>query len=251
MNESSLIILGILLPFFGTAFGAGSVFICKQKLKPNTCHLFFGFAAGVMLAALTWSLILPSLELSSSPLPATAGMLVGAGLFLYLDATLERVAAHFSKKKMGRTGLLAISVTLHNLPEGMAVGVVLAEALSGRTTFAAALVLSLGIALQNVPEGAIISLPLDAVGFPRKKAFVLGTLSGAVEPIGALLAFFLTGLVSPTLPFVLSFAAGTMFYVIIKELIPALSEGEGPKGGAYFSVVIGFCLMMVLDVVLG
>lgn len=246
MNEQTITILGILIPFFGTVLGAAAVFLCQSAPKEKTKKIFFGFAAGVMLAASVWSLLIPAMEMASSPFPAAAGLLTGMGLFLLCDRFLLEKNDNLDGGKA-----LALAVTLHNLPEGMAVGVVFAGAIEGHSPAAlmAGLVLSAGIALQNFPEGAVISMPLAGVGMKRTKAFFYGAASGIVEPLGAVLSLCITHLVTPVLPFILAGAAGTMIYVVSKELIPSL-RGEGENAG-HFSVGAGFCLMMILDVLLG
>ena len=242
----------ILLPFLGTALGAAAVFFLKKTAHPRLQKCLLGFSAGVMLAAMVWSLLIPGISMAESAgvpgwLPATTGFLAGAGSLLGLDALLNRLQA-----SPQRSSMLTLAVTLHNLPEGMAVGVALAGLLSGEAhiTAAAAAALSLGIAIQNVPEGAIISAPLAAAGKSRWRAFCSGALSGAVEPLGALLTLLLTRQITALLPYVLAFAAGCMLYVVVVELIPETQEGEkspaGPIGAA-----LGFALMMLVDVMLG
>ena len=241
-----LCILGIFLPFLGTALGAGSVWLIPFGGKHALRTIFYGFAAGVMLASLVWSLLLPALETGTSPFPAIGGFLAGMCFFLFCEAFFDRAT---QKKSGNGTRKMIFAVTLHNLPEGMAVGVALAGAL-GADGFGMeeALLLSLGIALQNLPEGSIISTPLAASGIKKKKAFGIGVLSGVVEPIGAVLALLLTRLVTGLLPFVLSFAAGAMLYVAADELIPALSQGSGKRLGL-LALGIGFTLMMAMDVI--
>lgn len=251
MNDPLYALLGVLLPFFGTALGAFSVFVLKGAPNDKLKKIFFGFAAGVMLAASVWSLLIPAMETSGGAFSAAVGLLSGTGIFLLGDVALSRAG----KKKSGEQAggkLMALAVTLHNIPEGMAVGVVFAGVLqsSPPLSLAPAFVLSLGIAIQNFPEGAIISMPLASLGTPKGRAFLLGVLSGAVEPLGALLALFLTRHISAILPYVLSFAAGAMLYVTVEELIPALSKGGESKAGC-MSLAAGFTLMMILDVVLG
>lgn len=243
MNTAFLVALGILLPFWGTALGSAAVIFFPSRFSPPLQKCFFGFAAGVMQAAAVWSLLIPAAEFSGSPLPGVAGILFGMGLFLFGDRFLIK------QKEKGKS-LLALSVTLHNLPEGMAVGVAFAAArVLGESSLMPAMILSLGIAIQNLPEGAVISMPLFALGEKKEKAFFAGVLSGVVEPLGAVLALAMTELVLPILPFVLSFAAGAMMYVIVSELIPAM-QGKGAKS-AHLSFGIGFSLMMSLDLLLG
>lgn len=234
---------GILIPFFGTALGAAAVLFMKKSLPAFTGKALSGFAAGVMLAASVWSLLIPSAEMAEETgtpgwIAATGGLFLGVGFLLILDGS-----ATFSPPR----SLLLFAVTLHNLPEGMAVGVVFAGAMAEGTgvTLAEAFALSVGIALQNLPEGAIVSTPALAEGDPKGRAFLKGVLSGAVEPLGALFAFLLSAFVTPALPYVLSFAAGAMVYVSVRELIPG-------SGGAYGTVflTLGFGVMMALDMAL-
>lgn len=242
----------ILLPFLGTALGAATVFFLRREAHPRLQKVLLGFSAGVMLAAMVWSLLIPAIEMAEQSgvpkwLPALAGFLAGAGSLLWLDSLLSRI-----QRPPQRASMLTLAVTLHNLPEGMAVGVALAGMLSGEelVTMAGAAALSLGIAIQNVPEGAIISAPLAAAGRSRLRAFCEGALSGAVEPIGAVVTLLLTRQITALLPYVLAFAAGCMLYVVVVELIPETQEGEkspaGPIGAA-----LGFAVMMLLDVMLG
>ena len=247
-SKDFLCMLGIFLPFLGTALGAGAVWLVPFDAKLALRKIFYGFAAGVMLASLVWSLLLPALELGTSPLPAIAGFLAGVCFFLLCESLFARAA-----KKDGMTGTkkMIFAVTLHNLPEGMAVGVALAGAMGdGGLAMESAMLLSVGIALQNLPEGSIISTPLAASGTGKRKAFGIGVLSGVVEPIGAVLALFLTRLVTGLLPFVLSFAAGAMLYVVADELIPSLSQGSRKRTGL-LALGGGFALMMAMDVIFG
>ncbi len=241
---------GILVPFFGTVLGAASVFFFSGALNQSLQASFFGFAAGVMQAAAIWSLILPAIDFSGGATLPVLGLLCGMGVFLLADVLLFQNSKRASFTHSSK--ILALSVTLHNIPEGMAVGVAFASALgsSDPSSLTPALILSLGVAIQNFPEGAVISMPLAGVGVKRKKAFALGALSGIVEPIGALLALILTRFIVPLLPFLLTFAAGAMMYVIIVELIPDLAKEKKSISG-YTSYAIGFSLMMFLDVVLG
>ncbi len=243
-----LCIVGILLPFLGTSLGAAAVWFVPRKKKQALRKALYGFAAGVMLASLVFSLLIPSLERSSSPLPALLGFCAGIYIFLLCDKFFERTAKN---RSFSGTEKMIFAVTLHNLPEGMAVGVAFAGALSNPAlAIGSAVLLSIGITLQNLPEGSIISAPLSASGYSKAKAFGIGVLSGAIEPIGALLALLLTGLISGLLPFVLSFAAGAMLYVVADELIPDLAEGAGKKAGL-FALGTGFALMMAMDVIFG
>ena len=242
--------------------GAAFVFLMKREMDARLQKSLLGFASGVMVAASVWSLLLPSIEMSADMgrwqvLPATVGFLVGMGFLLLIDELtphlhLDSDQPEGPRSRLSRTTMLSLAVTIHNLPEGMAVGVVLAGALEGGSgiSMAAALAMSLGIAIQNIPEGAIISMPMRAEGNSRWRSFVIGSLSGAVEPVGALLVLLLAGLMTPILPYMLSFAAGAMFYVVIEELIPEASSGRHSNLSTV-GFAIGFVLMMVLDVVLG
>ena len=254
--------LGIMIPFLGTTLGASCVFFMKKTLSDLIQRSLAGFAAGVMVAASIWSLLIPAIEQSEgmgklSFLPAFIGFWVGVLFLLLLDHLIPHLhigsdKAEGPKSKLGRTTMMVLAVTLHNIPEGMAVGVVYAGFLSGNTqiTAASALALSLGIAIQNFPEGAIISMPLRAEGESKSKAFLGGVLSGVVEPIGAVLTLLAAQLVIPALPYLLSFAAGAMLYVVVEELIPEMSQGRHSNLGTVFFAV-GFSVMMVLDVALG
>lgn len=252
----------VLLPFLGTAIGSAFVFFLRGQMNLTLQRLLTGFAAGVMVAASVWSLIIPAMEQSAhlgklSFLPAFIGVW-GGFLFLML---LDKVIPHLHLNSecpegtacnLGKSTMMVLAVALHNLPEGMAVGVVAAGWLSGNESISAAsaLALSLGIALQNLPEGAIISMPLKSQGMGRGRAFGYGVLSGAVEPLGAVLTILLAGLLVPVLPYLLAFSAGAMLYVVVEELIPEMSEGEHSHIGTIF-FALGFTLMMVLDVALG
>ena len=254
--------LGIMIPFLGTTLGAACVFFMKKSLSDLVRRSLAGFAAGVMVAASIWSLLIPAIEQSEdmgklSFLPAFIGFWVGVLFLLLLDRLIPHLhvgseQAEGPKSKLGRTTMMVLAVTLHNIPEGMAVGVVYAGFLSGNTqiTAASALALSLGIAIQNFPEGAIISMPLRAEGKRKGRAFLGGVLSGVVEPIGAVLTLLAAQLVIPALPYLLSFAAGAMLYVVVEELIPEMSQGRHSNLGTVFFAV-GFSVMMVLDVALG
>ena len=256
------IISTVLFPFLGTTLGAAFVFFLKGSMNRNLQRSLSGFAAGVMVAASVWSLIIPAIDQSEhlgkfAFLPAFVGVWLGF-LFLML---LDKIIPHLhigsdcpegSPCSLGKSTMMVLAVALHNLPEGMAVGVVAAGWLTGNDSisFASALALSLGIAMQNLPEGAIISLPLKSNGMNRGRAFGYGVASGIVEPIGAVLTILLAGLVVPILPYLLAFAAGAMLYVVVEELIPEMSEGEHSHIGV-LSFALGFTLMMVLDVALG
>ena len=254
--------LGIMIPFLGTTLGAACVFFMKRSLGNLVQRALAGFAAGVMVAASIWSLLLPAIEQSEdmgklSFLPAFIGFWSGVLFLLLLDRLIPHLhvgseQAEGPKSKLGRTTMMMLAVTLHNIPEGMAVGVVYAGFLSGNTqiTAASALALSLGIAIQNFPEGAIISMPLRAEGEHKGRAFLGGVLSGVVEPIGAVLTLLAAQFVIPALPYLLSFAAGAMLYVVVEELIPEMSQGRHSNLGTVFFAV-GFSVMMVLDVALG
>ena len=253
---------GILIPFLGTTLGSACVFFMKKSLSDLVRRSLAGFAAGVMVAASIWSLLIPAIEQSEdmgklSFLPAFIGFWVGVLFLLLLDRLIPHLhvgseQAEGPKSKLGRTTMMVLAVTLHNIPEGMAVGVVYAGFLAGNTqiTAASALALSLGIAIQNFPEGAIISMPLRAEGVRKSRAFLGGMLSGVVEPIGAVLTLLAAQFVIPALPYLLSFAAGAMLYVVVEELIPEMSQGRHSNLGTVFFAV-GFSVMMVLDVALG
>lgn len=253
---------GILIPFVGTSAGAACVFFMKKTLGDRLQRALTGFAAGVMVAASVWSLLIPAIEQSEalgkwSFVPAAAGFWIGVLFLLLLDHVIPHLhrnseMAEGPHSRLQRTTMLVLAVTLHNIPEGMAVGVVYAGYLSGQApiTAAAALALSLGIAIQNFPEGAIISMPLRSEGMGKTKAFVGGVLSGVVEPIGAVATILAAALVVPALPYLLSFAAGAMLYVVVEELIPEMSEGDHSNIGTVLFAV-GFSVMMALDVALG
>ena len=252
---------GILIPFLGTSLGAGCVFFLKKSLSDGIQRALTGFAAGVMVAASVWSLLIPAMEQAADLgrlafFPAAVGFWLGILFLLLLDHLIPHLhqnslQAEGPKSQLQRTTMMVLAVTLHNIPEGMAVGVVYAGYLAGtaQITAAGALALSLGIAIQNFPEGAIISMPLRAEGMPKRRAFWDGVLSGIVEPIGAVLTILAAGIVVPALPYLLSFAAGAMLYVV-EELIPEMSQGQHSNVGTVFFAV-GFSVMMVLDVALG
>lgn len=253
---------GILIPFLGTSLGAASVFFLKKALGDRIQRALTGFAAGVMVAASIWSLLIPAMDQSAALgklafFPAAVGFWLGILFLLLLDHIIPHLhrnsqQAEGPHSQLQRTTMMVLAVTLHNIPEGMAVGVVYAGYLSGtaQITAAGALALSLGIAIQNFPEGAIISMPLRAEGMSKGRAFWGGVLSGIVEPIGAVLTILAAGIIVPALPYLLSFAAGAMLYVVVEELIPEMSQGEHSNIGTVFFAV-GFSLMMVLDVALG
>lgn len=258
----SEVIQGILIPFLGTVLGAACVLFMKKELNITLQRALTGFAAGVMVAASIWSLLIPAMEQSEemgtwSFVPAVVGFWFGIIFLLVLDRIIPHL--HLSSDEpegpsvaLRKTTMLVLAVTLHNIPEGMAVGVVFAGCLSGDSTItmAGALALSIGIAIQNFPEGAIISMPLKAEGMKKSSAFLYGALSGIVEPIAALLTVLLAGLVIPILPYLLSFAAGAMIYVVVEELIPEMSTGKHSNLGTVF-FALGFTVMLALDVVLG
>ncbi|MDO5336788.1 MAG: ZIP family metal transporter [Eubacteriales bacterium] len=254
---------GLLLPFLGTTLGAGCVFFVKTELKPLVQKSLLGFASGVMVAASVWSLLIPAMEMSESMgrfafVPACAGVLLGMAFLLLMDHIIPHLHMGSTKSEgpavsLKKTTMLVLAVTLHNIPEGMAVGIVFVGMLSGsaQITLAGAFALSVGIAVQNFPEGAIISLPLRSEeGMSRRKAFFMGTLSGIVEPIFGGLTILLASYITPVLPYLLSFAAGAMLYVVVEELIPEASRGEHSDIGT-IGFTVGFVLMMVLDVALG
>jgi len=259
---STNILIGIMIPFAGTALGAACVFFMKKELGTRLQRILTGFASGVMVAASIWSLIVPALEQAEpmgklSFLPAGIGFWLGILFLLFLDSVIPHLHMNAEKAegpraKLKKTTMMVLAVTLHNIPEGMAVGVVYAGFLAGNTIITAggALALALGIAIQNFPEGAIISMPLCAEGKSKGKAFLDGVLSGAVEPIGAALTILAAGLIIPAMPYLLSFAAGAMMYVVVEELIPEMSSGEHSNIGVVMFAV-GFTLMMALDVALG
>ncbi len=256
------VIYGILIPFLGTSLGAACVFFMKNSLSDRVQRSLTGFAAGVMVAASVWSLLIPAIEQSAFMgkwefVPAAVGFWIGMLFLLLLDHIIPHLHQNSEKSEgpksqLQRTTMMVLAVTLHNIPEGMAVGVVYAGFLANNTqiTAAGALALSLGIAIQNFPEGAIISLPLKAEGMKKSKAFAGGVLSGIVEPIGAVLTILASSFIVPALPYLLSFAAGAMLYVVVEELIPEMSQGEHSNIGTVFFAV-GFSVMMILDVALG
>ena len=256
------VIQGLLIPFVGTSLGAAGVFVMKKDLNPAVQKALTGFAAGVMVAAAIWSLLIPSMEESEAMgvwafVPAVVGFWVGTLFLLLLDHVIPHLHMYADKaegihSQLSRTTMLVLAVTLHNIPEGMAVGVVLAGWMTGATeiSIGGALALSIGIAIQNFPEGAIISMPLRASGLSKIKAFGGGVLSGIVEPIGGLLTILAASMIVPVLPYLLSFAAGSMMYVVVEELIPEMSEGEHSNIGV-ITFAVGFTLMMALDVALG
>ena len=252
---------GIMLPFLDTSLGAAMVFVLRDQMSVRIQRILTGFAAGVMVAASFWSLLQPALDGAESMgklsfIPAAVGFLVGIGFLLLLDNITPHMhmdqQTEGPKSNLKRTTKLILAVTLHNIPEGMAVGVVYAGCMTGEASVSAAgaLALALGIALQNFPEGAIVSMPLRAAGMPKGKTFLYGVLSGAVEPVASLITIAAASAVASILPYTLSFAAGAMMYVVVEELIPEMSEGEHSNVGT-IAFALGFVLMMVLDVALG
>ena len=256
------IILGILIPFLGTTIGAGCVFFVQKEIKPVIQKMLLGFASGIMVAASVWSLLIPAMEMCESAgklafIPAAVGFSIGM-LFLWM---LDKLIPHLHmgsdtpegpKSNLKKTTMLVFAVTLHNLPEGMAVGVVFAGLLTGSApiTVAGAFALTIGIAIQNFPEGAIISLPLHSEGQSKLRAFIMGTLSGVVEPIGALVTILCAKVLVPIVPYMLAFAAGAMISVVVEELIPESAQGEHSDMGT-MGFAVGFLIMMILDVALG
>ena len=256
------LVIGLAIPFLGTTLGAAMVFLMKNKINNKIEKLLLGFASGVMIAASIWSLLIPAIEMSESQgkiawVPATIGFLLGITFLLVLDSLIPHLHLKSDKpegikSKLKKTTMMVFAVTLHNIPEGMAVGVTFAGALTQNAgiTMAGAFALAIGIAIQNFPEGAIISMPLKSEGMSKSKAFLYGTLSGIVEPIGAIITILLTSAVVPILPYLLAFAAGAMIYVVVEELIPESQAGEHSNIGT-IGVAIGFVVMMILDVALG
>ena len=247
-----------MIPFLGTALGSAFVFFMKKEMPALVQKVLLGFASGVMVAASVWSLLIPSMEMgqgTGAVIPPTVGLLAGFAFLLLIDYITPHIhasgEAEGPRSSLSRTAKLALAVTIHNFPEGMAVGVAIAGALSSANfNMAGALALSLGIAIQNVPEGAIISMPLRAAGNSRWKAFAIGALSGIVEPIGGALVLFLATSILGIMPYMLAFAAGAMLYVVVEELVPEYSQGRHSNVGT-IGFALGFALMMVLDVALG
>lgn len=257
------IVIGILIPLIGTTLGAACVFIMKKEINELINKGLIGFAAGVMVAASVWSLIIPSITMSSDMdnfafIPAAIGVIVGIAFMLLLDRIIPHLHYNNDKpeglksEKIRKATMLVLAVVLHNIPEGMAVGVVFAGVMSQNSliTLSGALALSIGIAIQNFPEGTIISMPLRSEGISKCKSFLYGFLSGAVEPIGALLTILFSSTINPLMPYLLSFAAGSMIYVVVEELIPESSAGEHSNIGT-IGFAAGFVIMMILDVALG
>jgi ZIP family zinc transporter len=251
------VLTALLIPFLGTALGSAFVFFMRKDMPERLQKTLLGFASGVMVAASVWSLIIPALEMGSgktSVIPVTVGLLAGFAFLLLIDQVTPHIhpvgGPEGPKSRLSRTTMLALAVTIHNFPEGMAVGVAVAGALSSDFSMAGAIALSLGIAIQNIPEGAIISMPLKAAGNSRWKSFLIGTLSGIVEPLGGSLVLLLASVATSAMPYLLPFAAGAMLYVVIEELVPEASQGEHSNMST-IGFAIGFALMMVLDVVMG
>lgn len=255
-------LVGLLIPFIGTTFGAAMVFLLKNKMSSKLEKALLGFASGVMIAASIWSLLQPAIKMSEEQgkipwLAPSIGFMIGIVFLLLLDSLIPHLHLNSDKpeglsSKLKKTTMLVLAVTLHNIPEGMAVGVVFAGMLAQNSliTLAGAFALSIGIAIQNFPEGAIISMPLKEEGMSKGKAFILGMLSGIVEPIAAIITLLITNLVVPVLPYILAFAAGAMIYVVVEELIPEAQNGEHTNIGTV-GCAIGFVLMMILDIALG
>lgn len=256
------IALGLLLPFAGTVSGSAIVFFMNKEIPQKLQKTLLGFAAGVMVAASVWSLLIPGMELCSdmgkmAVLPVVSGFMLGVIFLLGIDHITPHLHIGLSKpegprSKLSRTAMLSLAVTIHNLPEGMAVGAVLAGTIQGNTdiSMAGAMTMALGIAIQNIPEGAIISMPMRAEGNSKAKSFLIGSLSGIIEPLGGIAVILLASLLTPILPYMLAFAAGAMIYVVVEELIPEASEGEHSNLGT-IGFAVGFAIMMTLDVVLG
>ena len=255
------ILVGIMIPFVGTTLGAACVFFMKKELNEFINKGLFGFAAGVMMAASVWSLLIPALDMSSgkfSFMPAAVGLATGIGFMLLLDQIIPHL--HYSNDKpeglknenIRKTTMLILAVVLHNIPEGMAVGVVFIGAMNNNSaiTLAGAFALAIGVAIQNFPEGAIISMPLRSEGMSKSKSFLYGLSSGIVEPVGSILTILFASTIEPLMPYLLSFAAGAMIYVVVEELIPEASKGEHSNIGT-IGFALGFILMMILDVALG
>jgi len=253
----SPVIVALMIPFLGTALGSAFVFFMKDEMPPMVQKALLGFASGVMVAASVWSLIIPAIEMGSGKaaiIPPVIGLLAGFAFLLLIDYVTPHIhpagGPEGPQSHLSRTAKLALAVTIHNFPEGMAVGVAIAGAMTADFNMAGALALSIGIAIQNAPEGAIISMPLRAAGNSRTKAFGIGVLSGVVEPIGGALVLLLATSIIGIMPYMLAFAAGAMLYVVVEELVPEYSQGSHSNIGT-IGFAIGFALMMVLDVVLG
>ena len=251
------VLTALLIPFLGTALGSAFVFFMKKDMPARLQKALLGFASGVMVAASVWSLIIPAIDMGSgkeSVIPVVIGLLAGFAFLLLIDQITPHIhpvgGPEGPKSKLSRTTMLALAVTIHNFPEGMAVGVAIAGAMNADFSMAGALALSLGIAIQNIPEGAIISMPLRAAGNSRRRSFIIGSLSGIVEPLGGALVLLLASAATTAMPYLLPFAAGAMLYVVIEELVPEASQGEHSNIST-IGFALGFALMMVLDVVMG
>lgn len=254
MNNILYSIVGIMIPFIGTSLGSSLVFFLRKTINEKVQKMIVGFAAGVMIAASVWSLIIPAVEMAENQeliswIPATVGFILGVIFLLITNNIAEKIETNKNGKKLN---MLLFSVTLHNIPEGMAVGVCFAGFLTGNTgiDLLEAMLLAIGIAIQNIPEGAIISMPLKMGGESKKRAFIYGVLSGIVEPISALITVLLINTIVPLLPYLLSFAAGAMIYVVIEELVPEIHIGNKSQLGV-IGVTVGFVIMMILDITLG
>ena len=262
VNDQMVNIIGLLIPLLGTMLGAAFVFFMKRDMPERLQKALLGFASGVMVAASVWSLLIPSIDMSHGEgamqvVPAAVGFLLGMGFLLLIDELTPHLHVGSNKPeglkaRLSRTAMLALAVTIHNLPEGMAVGVVFAGTQDGQADISlmSALAMSIGIAIQNIPEGAIISMPMRAAGNSRWRSFLIGSLSGVVEPVGGLLIILLASLFLPAMPYLLAFAAGAMIYVVVEELIPEASSGTHSNLST-IGFALGFVLMMVLDVVMG
>lgn len=256
------IVIGVIIPLLGTTLGSAMVFFLKGEMKPKVQKSLLGFASGVMIAASVWSLLIPAIEMTEEQgginwLPCSIGFMLGVGFLLLLDTLIPHLHINTDepeghKSKLGKSLMLVLAVTLHNIPEGMAVGVVFAGFAAGNASISAAgaFALAVGIAIQNFPEGAIISMPLLGTGISKRKAFSYGVLSGVVEPLGALITIILTSFITPILPYILAFAAGAMIYVVVEELIPEAQSEEHSNIGT-IGTAVGFTLMMILDTALG
>lgn len=251
------VLTALLIPFLGTALGSAFVFFMKKDMPARLQKALLGFASGVMVAASVWSLIIPAIDMGSgkeSVIPVVIGLLAGFAFLLLIDQITPHIhpvgGPEGPKSKLSRTTMLTLAVTIHNFPEGMAVGVAIAGAMNADFSMAGALALSLGIAIQNIPEGAIISMPLRAAGNSRRRSFIIGSLSGIVEPLGGALVLLLASAATAAMPYLLPFAAGAMLYVVIEELVPEASQGEHSNIST-IGFALGFALMMVLDVVMG
>lgn len=256
------ITLGLMIPFLGTTLGSAIVFFMRKEMNKKIEKMLLGFAAGVMIAASVWSLLIPAIDMAEEQgkiawIPATIGFLGGMAFLLVLDTLIPHLHLESSEPEgieanLKKTTMLVLAVTLHNIPEGMSVGVTFAGAIIGNAgvTMAGAFALAVGIAIQNFPEGAIISMPLRSEGVSRLRSFSYGALSGIVEPVGALITILLAKQIVPALPFLLAFAAGAMIYVVVEELIPESQSGEHSNIGT-IGVAFGFVIMMILDVALG